>query len=238
MGHLIRKLEGPISLDPAQQQLQEAHQQLVSCGPTAVMKLKHLSPAEWGSEAKRIRAILPNQRTPLLQAASREQALTEVINQCATVELLLDAINWILRTSNNATLVLCHHTTSSGGSGLHDNDLGIETKGEYWCFEISDVANGAGDGNQKELKDLLSLGVLTSLRPKKLSEMPHSGRKFLVVSTEFAQRLMEPKRHFLKKGELRYHHFRTGPSTQVLEVLRYRANANHQLELLQPCPEN
>ena len=180
MGHLIRKLEVPISLDQAPQQLQEAHQQLVAYGQTTVMKLKHLNPAERGSEAKRIQANLPNQRTPLLQDASREKALTEVINQRATVERLLDAINWILRTSNNATLVLCHPTTSSGGSGLHDNDLVGETKGEYWCFEISDVANGAGDGNQKELKGLLSLSVLTSLRPKKLSEVPHLERKFLV----------------------------------------------------------
>ena len=196
------------------------------------MQLKHLTPAEWGSAAKRIRAILPKQRAPLLQDASREQALTEVINQCATVERLLDAINWILHTSTKATLVLCHPTTSSGGSGPHDNDLVVQANGEYWCFEISDVANGAGDGNQKELKDLLSLGVLASLRPKKLSGVPHVGRKFLVVSKEFAQRLMEPKRHFLKTGELRYHHFTAGPSTQVLEVLRYRADANHQLELL------
>ena len=238
MGQLIRKLEGPISLYIAQQQLTEAHQQLVNCGQTAVSKLKHLSPAKWGSAAKRIRAILPEQRAPLLQDASTDQSLTEVINQCATVERLLDAINWILHTTNNATLVLCHPTTSSGGSGPHDNDLVIQANGEYWCFEISDIANGAEDSNQKELKDLLSLGVVASLRPKKLSEVPHLGRKFLVVSTEFAQRLMEPKRHFLKTGELRYQNFSAGPTTQVLEVLRYRANANHQLELLQPCIEN
>ena len=48
MGHLIRKLEGPIPLHKAQQQLNEAHQQLVTCGQTAVMELKHLTLVEWG----------------------------------------------------------------------------------------------------------------------------------------------------------------------------------------------
>ena len=38
-------------------------------------------------------------------------------------------------------------------------------------------------------------------------------------------------------SELRQQIVSAGPTTQVLEVLRYRANTNHQLELLQQCLE-
>ena len=57
MGQLIQKLEGPIPLHKAQQKLNEARQQLVACGQTAVMELKHLTPAEWGSAAKQCVAL-------------------------------------------------------------------------------------------------------------------------------------------------------------------------------------
>ena len=232
MGHLIRPLLGPCSLHQAQQQLIEAHEQLVACGRAAVEELKTVTPVKWGSAAKRVRAILPRQRSTLLNEANSDQSLTELINQCATVERLLDAINWVLHTAADATLVLCHPTTSSGLSTQQDHDLVIQHQGEHWCFEISDVATSGGDGNQKEMKELLSLGVLSSIRPAKLNPEQRPGRSFLVVSTEFAQRLLKPTRHFLKTGELRYRAFSAGPATQVLEVLRMEKHDEHQMELL------
>ena len=84
------------------------------------------------------------------------------------------------------------------------------------------------------MKELLSLGVLSSIRPARLNSEPRPGRSFLVVSTEFAQRLLQPTRHFLKTGELRYQAFSAGPATQVLEVLRCEESTNEQLDLLQP----
>lgn len=233
MGHLIRPLLGPCSLHQAQQQLIEAHEQLVACGRAAVDELKTVTPMGWGSAAKRVRAVLPNMRSTLLNEANSDQSLTELINQCATVERLLDAINWVLHTASDATLVLCHPTTSSGVTAEQNQDLVIQHQGEQSCFEISDVATSGGDGNQKEMKELLSLSVLSSIRPARLNSEPRPGRSFLVVSTEFAQRLLRPTRHFLKTGELRYQAFSAGPATQVLEVLRYQASTNEQLDLLQ-----
>lgn len=234
MGHLIRPLLGPCSLHQAQRQLIEAHEQLVACGRAAVDELKTVTPVGWGSAAKRVRAVLPNMRSTLLNEANSDQSLTELINQCATVERLLDAINWVLHTATDSTLVLCHPTTSSGATTEQNHDLVIQHQGEHWCFEISDVATSGGDGNQKEMKELLSLGVLSSIRPAKLNNEPRPGRSFLVVSTEFAQRLLRPTRYYLKTSELRYQAFSAGPATQVLEVLRCQASMNEQLDLLQP----
>ena len=45
------------------------------------------------------------------------------------------------------------------------------------------------------------------------------------------------QRQAYPSGELRDQNVLAGPVTQVLEVLRYRANTNHQLELLQQCLE-
>ena len=234
MGHLIRPLLGPCSLHQAQRQLIEAHEQLVACGRAAVDELKTVTPVGWGSAAKRVRAVLPNMRSTLLNEANSDQSLTELINQCATVERLLDAINWVLHTATDSTLVLCHPTTSSGATTEQNHDLVIQHQGEHWCFEISDVATSGGDGNQKEMKEFLSLGVLSSIRPAKLNNEPRPGRSFLVVSTEFAQRLLRPTRYYLKTSELRYQAFSAGPATQVLEVLRCQASINEQLDLLQP----
>ena len=234
MGHLIRPLLGPCSLHQAQRQLIEAHEQLVACGRAAVDELKTVTPVGWGSATKRVRAVLPNMRSTLLNEANSDQSLTELINQCATVERLLDAINWVLHTATDSTLVLCHPTTSSGATTEQNHDLVIQHQGEHWCFEISDVATSGGDGNQKEMKELLSLGVLSSIRSAKLNNEPRPGRSFLVVSTEFAQRLLRPTRYYLKTSELRYQAFSAGPATQVLEVLRCQASMNEQLDLLQP----
>ena len=85
----------------------------------------------------------------------------------------------------------------------------------------------------EEMK-VVVISVLSSLRPARLNSEPRPGRSFLVVSTEFAQRLLRPTRHFLKTGELRYQAFSAGPATQVLEVLRCQASTNEQLDLLHP----
>lgn len=67
-----------------------------------------------------------------------------------------------------------------------DNDLIIETaNGALARFEASDVASNK-DGNRKESKDLISLGVVPKAAPDKT-------RRFLVVSPEFAGRLLKRK---------------------------------------------
>jgi hypothetical protein len=145
--------------------------------------------------------------------------LNELINQCTTVERLLDAIAWVLGQAPEATMHRCHPTTSSGPQAGEDNDLIVLVAGERWSFEVSDVVSSSTDGNQKELKDLCNLGlVVASGSVWQLADPLPQGRQFLVVSPEFADRLMRPSRHLLRTGQLRYTRHEHQSSTAVIEV--------------------
>lgn len=49
----------------------------------------------WGTHFKRVRVDLPRDARPLLmRAAEDHHSLAEVVNQCATMERLLDALAW------------------------------------------------------------------------------------------------------------------------------------------------
>lgn len=142
----------------------------------------------WGSKAKRIK-VAPTSKG---SGEAADQPLGEVINQCATVERLLDALTWVTQQSGGdcAKVLLCHPTASSSKSenapdpsGENvDHDLIVRVNGEQWRFEVSDVANADRDGNRKEAKDLKSLGY-------ELDESPPTdgARRFLVVSKEFGR---------------------------------------------------
>ncbi len=144
-----------------------------------------------------------------------------MINQCATVERLLDAVAWVLSRAPAAELLLCHPTTSSRPKDSADNDLLVEAAGERWSFEVSDVASGGADGNHKELKDLRSLGLIAPEGDRwRLADPYPTGRHFLVVSPEFGARLCRPSRHLLKTGQLRYTRHNAPGETVLLEVHR------------------
>jgi hypothetical protein len=87
-------------------------------------------------------------------------------------------------------------------------------------FEISDVS-GARDGNNKEKKDLISLGVLREGKGDEMfpNEWP-KGRLFLVVSDEFAGRLRKPGRAWLKgtPPHCRYNELAAQGTTGIFEV--------------------
>jgi hypothetical protein len=207
MGHLIQPLEGPRPLADAQNELIQAHRELVQAGRKAASLLAGLEAPAWGSAAKRVRS------------GPSGQPLNELINQCATVERLLDAMAWVLKQDPEATLLRCHPTTSSGPQAGEDNDLIVLVAGERWCFEVSDVVNTSADGNQKELKDLRSLGLVVAFGSVwQLADPLPQGRQFLVVSLEFADRLMRPSRHLLRTGQLRYTRHEHRGSTAVIEV--------------------
>jgi hypothetical protein len=117
-----------------------------------------------------------------------EQPLTEVINQCATMERLLDALPWAQVALPDHEVVLINPTTSSKKSGAaedayQDNDLILENRsGQRALFEVSDVVSEKVDGNSKEQKDLKSLGVLPEWKYG-------DALRFLVVSKEFGKRI-------------------------------------------------
>jgi hypothetical protein len=218
MAHLIQPLLQPCPLQDARQELMRAHHALVAAARQAATTMAAVEVSDWGVAAKRIRvtwALMP----PGLLNETGDQPLTEVINQCATVERLLDAMAWVLSRAPAAELLLCHPTTSSRPNDSGDNDLVVEVAGERWCFEVSDVVSGGADGNHKEIKDLSSLGLIVCEGARwQLSDPYPPGRHFLVVSPEFAKRLCRPSRHLLKTGQLRYSRLNAPGGTAVLEV--------------------
>jgi len=150
----------------------------------------------WGSTVKRIRVVLPVERRPLLLLrAEPDHSMIEVINQCATVERLLDALTWAKETSwGDWSVERCHPTTGNrkhSRSDLDgDNDLVLKgaTNG-FARFEVADIS-GVRDTNRSIRKNLRSLGIGSDLygkdaiflvlpAPPAVMERPHCIRTFL-----------------------------------------------------------
>ncbi len=188
MTHIAPRIDGPCSLADVQGRLRIGLTDWSNAAHRVVDAAASIQPgAKWGTEMKRLSVPAPDGKS--------SQKLTEVINICATMKRLLDALEWAngLPLSENPVLLVHPSTSSQKASsrvGVVDNDLVLELEsGRLAIFEVSDVVSGT-DGNDKELKDLTSLGVLSvvnrSVQPA--SECPDADL-YLVVSAEFAPRL-------------------------------------------------
>lgn len=147
-----------------------------------------------------------------------DHSFVEVVNQCATLERLLDAAAWAEHNLEGFLVRICNPTTSSS-TEADDHDLVLaDPSGNVAKFEVCDVTS-AKDGNRKELKDLCSLGVLDP-DGADVSCWP-TARVFLVVSPEFAVRMRKSNRHGLKRGVFHYReHVTPVGDTRVFEVAR------------------
>jgi hypothetical protein len=177
----------------------------------------------WGTALKRVE----------VEGAGKNQPLTEIINQLATVERLLEALKWAKEGSDfkDWKLDKCNPTTSSGkkdsrGDLDHDLILIHPIEKTFALFEVSDVITETKDTNKKERKDLKSLKLLrgSTHKPSKENEYDQY-RRFLVVSEEFGRRLLKTNnRHVVKQlvGEeraaVRYECRYSGNGTTILEV--------------------
>lgn len=234
MSHLIAGTTEEFDLRNMLTELRKAHAFLAEHGAQAFIRAAELGPsAKWGQSVKRERVELPSHSRPeLTEAAPSEHSITEVYNQCANVERLIDAIKWCLsptsRLSDGFGLT-CHPTTSSGkakATEYEDHDLVVrKPNGQLGYFEISDVASNK-DGNFKEGKDLVRLGVLRPVAGKR-GTFEHDGiewpraRIFLVVSEEFAEYLFRTERSWRKTPDphVRYEDRSQSGTTRILEVL-------------------
>lgn len=231
-GHLVLPVRSPTSPRDLAGSLAEAHQFLVAAARATVPRFLDLPSEAWGAMVKRDHVALPKLGRPDLVSQSIEgHSFLEVVNQCATLERLIDTLRWVETRPEleEALAVLCNPTTSSasGKKGsprdLDDHDLVLQDRGGMrWKFAVSDVASDK-DGNGKEKKDLVSLGVL----PTDTADVPGwpPGRSFLVVSSEFASRLREPTRHGLRLGLFHYDEVKPDGDTRVFEVREGRASA-------------
>lgn len=208
------------SLESCYAEMREAQKYLSVNGAEAFRRAAALGDvARWGMDAKRIKVAFPvGPRPTLIGAELADHNLGEVVNQCATMERLLDALSWA-RTEpslNGYVVERCHPTTGSSRSDVDDHDLVLvkeDAPNLKAKFEVSDVVSGK-DGNNKEKKDLASLGVLHrgSLQP---ADAWPAGRLFLVVSEEFCVSLMRQR---LKPQPYRYECAGLVGSTVIVEV--------------------
>ena len=236
MSHLIVGTTEKFDLHEMLDKLCAAHKYLAEHGARALTRAEELGRSEkWGQSVKRIRVELPSDGRPeLAKDAPLEHNITEVYNQCATVERLIDAVKWCLlpasKFSDGLGLV-CHPTTSSGKSSQDhdDHDLVVqEANGRLGYFEVSDVVSDR-DGNNKEGEDLVRLRLLRSVRrvADKRGTFEHDGidwpdeRLVLVVSEEFAEYLFKSKRSWRKNPDphIRYEDRSQRGPTRVLEIL-------------------
>lgn len=213
---------GVLSLARCHDLLHDAHDYLARRGAGAARQAALLDDATaWGSRFKRVRVELPRDGRPLLmRTADGHHSLAEVVNQCATMERLLDALAWARTDAsglNALHVARCHPTTGSAASDAEtpDNDLILAAPdGRAARFEVSDVAS-MSDGNRKEERDLRSLGVLREGKGAERFDLRWpDARVFLVVSSEFAGRLRG--RHW---PHLAYREVFAGAGTVVVEAL-------------------
>ncbi len=157
-------------------------------------------------------------RLEQLLGKSKER-FSEVVNQLSTLARLCDALKWSMETFVGYEVALCHPTTSSFRGDKNqkiefDNDLvlwrridGIDAA--EWPrihMEVSDVVTEDNDGNDKEVKDLKSLGF-DWRRVKSEKKYGYKGpterwperkndQHYLVVSKEFAKYFRNHHHHW------------------------------------------
>lgn len=232
MAHLVNNIEAPttapIPVSSALGQLKAAHQYLVQLGVVALQSANGTNVTNlWGTQMKRVKIVFPTGERPALVSTDHEDhSLTEVINQCATMERLIDALVWIEKNLPDYQLLRCHPTTSSQSirhSDIPDNDIVlINTEGRFAQFEVSDVS-GVSDSNRKETKDLKSLGVrLKQMDDYPVDQYPFINRLFMVVSEEFGNRFRINRTdayHEQYQPFFRYQEHKVDGRTCIFEVL-------------------
>lgn len=235
MGHLVKPYilqnHAHLSLAECQHELQFAHDYLVVHGAEALARIQpNCETRYWGCSLKRTFVQLPQPRPAWVTPRLETHSLSEVYNQCATMERLLDTLAWAQTPASGLREYMverCHPTTSSAQTLEHtetwDNDLVlVGPSGAYARFEVSDVMSQK-DGNRKEEKDLRSLGVLgPGNGSERFDVVWPAGHLFLVVAEEFATRLQRPSRSWLRghAPHCRYIVAGKNGTTVILQVVR------------------
>jgi len=198
------------TIQNAYKHLEDAHTFLVEHAHPVLGSAARVAPdGQWGTNVKRIPISFPRTDLRLLENDHIEHNFVEVINMCATIERMLDALLWAQQTGFSEHLVwICHPTASSNAEarlqGEPDNDLVLISRnndGMAAHFEVSDVS-GNRDGNDKERKDLESLKVLLEGEkgPNALNKDWPNAHMFLVVAAKFGHSICERTRRMWRIG--------------------------------------
>lgn len=181
MPHIIEAIENE-STSRSIESLREAHLFIASRAMAAQVEiggdLDH-----WGAAAKR---MCVNLRGGPDLVGKAEEKFVEIINILATTERTIEALQWFSGSYPDLSVRECHSSTSDNPDG---NDIVLvshEGEVKVRC-EVCDVASRSPGQNNKEKKDLASLGC---------SEfVPKDGiDRYIATSTEFGVALAGPKR--------------------------------------------
>jgi len=190
MPHVVEPFTNA-SFGDALPRLRAAHRYLVSRAKDAI-NASHFHESRWGTSIKRSLVKLDVGDVPPLIGKSDEK-LGEVINITATVERLIDAIDWFAAQphSQGYSILECHPSTSDEADG---NDLVIiDPKGKIAIrCEVCDVVSSNAGSNNKETKDIQNLGCDEAV--------PEDGvARYICTALEFANALASPKRKWGSK---------------------------------------
>ncbi len=179
MAHLIEPTREAAILSEYQFELAAVHDLIV--GAARRWSLSDEPLTTWGASAKRRTVTLAGLHPWI---GVDRQPLSELLNQMATVERLLDALNWAAQHGARDVLE-CHPTTSSGGHDL----VASVPDGPRLVFEVSDVAGPSGNENAKMTKDLEALRSrpckhCTGTTLRHLATSPTSGTWLRKLSTD------------------------------------------------------
>ena len=201
MPHVVEPFTNATFSD-ALDRLRSAHHFLVERAKTAIAA-PHADDSRWGASVKRSPVVLRGDDRPEL-IGKTEERLGEVINIAATLERLVDAIEWFAtQLEAGCSILECHPSTSDETNG---NDLVIVDNAGHIVVrcEVCDVISQRAGSNGKEKKDIKNLGC---------SEfVPRDGvARYICTAPEFAAALTS------FKGALRsrpYRYRRTDMATR------------------------
>ena len=154
--HLLAPVTEPEALSAYRSGLSAAHAALTARLVTTAGKVTPppLGAAHWVVQIKRSPVDVGG--VPMVPEGVESQPFSEVVNQLATVERLIDALDWAVGQQMD-TVEHCNPATSGGRKGSCSHDLVVTGPGGKMVFEVSDVAGASGNGNGKVTKDLIAL---------------------------------------------------------------------------------
>ncbi|HUN56276.1 MAG TPA: hypothetical protein VMU29_14080 [Smithella sp.] len=220
MPHVIEPFKN-VTFEEALLSLREAHRFLVSRAKAAITA-SELDEYHWGASVKRLPVKLNYDNVPNL-IGKTEEKLVEVINIAATVERLIDGIEWFAaQPENQGYFILeCHPSTSDESSG---NDLVMidgNNRVTIRC-EVFDVVSLNAGSNNKEKKDIQNLGCNESV--------PKDGvKRYICTALEFGRALTSPNRRWESKP-YRYKLIETGSSSKTCMLLISAADDNERVK--------
>ena len=223
MPHMVEPIRGPQSVETVREQLWEAHQFMVAGAKRTIGRFDTVDAAEWGTALKRTKVELSDDPPHLVRQAGKVHAFAEVVNQCATLERLMDELKWSGEALPDFDVQTCHPTTSSLKQDTEpDNDRPLFSAADQGVASLRSRTWRHRPVTGTRRRSRISSGWVSSHRRIARVVRPSArpeGRFFLVVSEEFAKYLLRPTRHCLKTGVFHYKEVGGGGTTRIIEVI-------------------